>query len=718
MRKWHSTLFIAAVATAGTLLSSCVAASSLRLDRNPPPTHPVRVEKGWIPLKDGIHLAVTYFMPDDLHIGATTDDSVNRASAPAIETGGKTRYPVILEYLPYRKDDDFSVRDYNLHSYFARRGYVSARVDIRGTGSSEGETPAYEYTELELQDGMEIIAWLARQSWSSGNVGMMGISWGGFNSIQLAMRRPPALKAIIAIAASDALFKDDIHYIDGMMHVDEFSVSMDVQTSMLPSPGFVMDEKSLISRFDAKPWFLTYLHHQRDHAFWQVESLGSNYDQIQIPSFVIGGFLDGYKDSIPRMLENVKAPIKALLGPWNHAMPHSASPGPEIEWRKDAVRWWDHWLKGMDTGIMKEPILTVYMRDSHKPNLDLKTIPGHWRHETSWPPQGAEPETLYFNQNHDLTPDLPATKGLHKLNYNPASGVEAGLWWGELTEDQRRTDEMSLTYDTPPLREELSILGLPLIKVFVSTTAKQANWFFRLSDVAPDGSVTMVTGGGINGSHRKSMAQPVYITPGSVFPLEVKLHMTSWVFPPGHKIRVSISNSQWPMIFPTPYAMTTSLYFGKAGPSLITLPKVPREGVSVPQFDLPEPSELLPGTRQTGGSFPGASLMVRNPQNHSTQMTYQGHEESSFPWGSIDNHEKMTYSVQEPTGGELIIQSSVLGEVENIVRLKDKTLTWRGELEFRGDADFFYYQFTRRLFNDSRLVRERTWKDKVRRDHQ
>ena len=159
-----------------------------------PPAYGVRIEKVRIPMKDGVGLAASLFIP----------------------TGGKPdeKFPALLEYLPYRKDDGTIERDYPLHTYFAHRGYVTARVDIRGTGASEGETPPREYSQQEQEDGLEVIAWLARQPWSNGNVGMFGISWGGFNSLQLAMRHPPALKAIITVCATEDLFKEDVHFID------------------------------------------------------------------------------------------------------------------------------------------------------------------------------------------------------------------------------------------------------------------------------------------------------------------------------------------------------------------------------------------------------------------------------------------------------------------------------------------------------------------------
>ena len=158
------------------------------------------------------------------------------------------------------------------------RGYVGARVDVRGTGRSEGRVPDREYSEQEQLDGVEVIAWLARQTWSNGNVGMWGWSWGGFNAIQIAARRPPGLKAILPGEATEDLFQDDIHYIDGLFHLDEYELSMEVQPAITRFPDFPLDEKSLAERFDAPPWSLLYKKQQRDGPFWQVSLYPARYD--------------------------------------------------------------------------------------------------------------------------------------------------------------------------------------------------------------------------------------------------------------------------------------------------------------------------------------------------------------------------------------------------------------------------------------------------------
>ncbi len=537
------------------------------------PVHGVELEKTWIPLKDGVRLAATLYRPTPLKAGE--------------------RFPALLEYLPYRKDDDEAIRDYGTHMYFARRGYVGVRVDIRGFGASEGTPPDREYSAQEQQDAEEVIAWLAKQPWCNGKVGMLGISWGGFNSIQMALRKPPALKAILAVAATEELFKEDVHYMDGVFHVDEFELTMDLDQGRSGAPDFSLDDSVIGPRMDSTPWSLTYMKHQRDGAFWRAPL--RPIEQLEVPAFLIGGFQDGYRDSIIRMLEKVKAPLKAWIGPWNHGFPNGSDYGPSYEWRDQAVRWFDYWLKGRDTGVLADPRVLIYQQHWHPPESHSQDIPGEWRAET-WPPAGSTPMTWYLQPDRRLSPQAPES-ARDLLRYVPSAGVEAGFWWGELLTDQRPVDAFSLTYDSPVLTEEVAILGLPRVRLGVSADAPLADWFVRLSDVAPDGRVTMVTGAGINGAQRNSMAAPEDLVPGKTYSLSFDLHLASWVFPKGHRIRVAVSNALWPMNWPTPYPMTTSVTLGGDLGSRITLPRVPLRGPSAPQPASPEPVEEPPASR-------------------------------------------------------------------------------------------------------------------------
>jgi uncharacterized protein len=646
-----------------------------------------------IPMPDGVHLTANLFFPE----GARPED----------------RFPVLLEYLPYRKDDWSAERDFQLHSYFVRRGYISARVDIRGTGSSEGRQPDREYSDQEQEDGMAVIDWLSRQPWSNGNVGMMGISWGGFNSIQMAMRHPPALKAILAVDASDDLFHDDIHYIDGMMHADEFELSMDLTNALSPAPDFPIDEATLAARFDAPPWFLLYLQHQHDGPFWRRASLRPDYSRITIPTFLIGGFLDGYRDSIPRMMAGLRAPVKAIVGPWNHTFPHDADPGPEIEWREKAVRWWDHWLKGRDTGILAEPRLDVFLRHAYMPGLTLSEIPGEWRSESGWPPAGQHDSTFYFTPSHSLAA-APPPKGAHALRSIPSTGIEAGFWWGDLTADQRPSDAQSFVYDSEPLSAELPILGLPQAFLSATSTSSLANWFVRLEDVAPDGAVTLITGGGLAGAQRDSSYDPKALEPAHLYQFHVPLHFTSWLFPKGHRIRVAVSNALWPMIWPTPYPLSTTLHLGDSDGSRVLLPVVPRTAPSQPAFAAPEPPPTLPGYSSTGDTWPGDYHIERDTQRGTAHVSWAGKYRMTFPWGSEESQEQLLYDIED----SLPSDNTVRGDADFIVHVRDTVLTWRVHLLLRSDAHHFYYQFERELLQDGNQIRDRVWKATIVRDYQ
>jgi len=656
-----------------------------------PPTYGVRMMNAWIPMKDGVRLAVTLYMPDGAKPGE--------------------KFPALLDYLPYRKDDGTAAGDYPKNAYFARRGYVGARVDIRGFGASEGRPTDREYSEQEQTDGEQVIHWLATQPWSNGKVGMYGISWGGFNALQMAMRNPPELKAIIAIDATEELFHDDIHYIDGLMHVDEFELNMDMGPGMTGAPDYTLDEKVLGPRFEAAPWSLEYFRHQRDGTFWR--SPVRPLSDIKVPCFVIGGLADGYRDSIPRMLEQVKAPMRALVGPWNHSFPNDADFGPRIEWREDAVRWWDYWLKGRDTGVRQDPKLEIYMRHYFPPDPNLDSVPGEWRAEKGWPPENQTSSTFYLQSNHTLS--YSAGEGnIHKLRYVPSIGVEAGFWWGELLSDQRPVDAFSLVYDSAPLEEDLAIMGRPHALLKASADAPLANWFARLSDVAPDGQVTQVTGAGLSGAQRDSATEPKALEPGKIYSLDVEMHLTTWVFPKGHRIRLSVSNALWPMVLSTPYNMTTSLQLGGSDGSRITLPTVPLQGPAPSNIAPPQPSEERTDLKSFGFPWPGEWTVTRDEGRQKTTVLWKGKMGGEYPWGKETDLEKLTYEIDDAHPEVNTIQ----GEAQTTYELKGRVLVWSGHLSFSSDARNFFYKYTRELRKDGALLKTKTWKETIPRDSQ
>jgi putative CocE/NonD family hydrolase len=681
----HSSLlrqlaFAAAVCLLGSLSSSAWATD-----------HGVRLVQTSIPMPDGALLAATLYMPADLKPGE--------------------HVPALLEYLPYRKDDDTAKGDYGNHAYFARHGYVSVRVDIRGFGNSGGAPPTREYSKQEQEDGEQVIAWLAHQPWSNGNVGMLGISWGGFNSIQMAMRQPPALKAILAVAATEALFTEDVHYMDGILHVDEFEVAMDLDQGRSGAPAFPVDEETLAKRMDSVPWSLDYFRHQRNGAFWRAPV--RRLEDIKIPCFLIGGLQDGYRNSIQRMLERVPAPVHAWLGPWNHDFPNSSIYGPRIEWRDQAVRWFDHWLKGVENGVERDPQLVVYQQLGHAPGAEPQDIPGEWRAE-SWPPAALKDVSWYLAPDHRLT-TVPATSATDRLRYVPSAGVAAGFWWGELLGDQRPVDAYSLTYDSAPLQQDVAMLGRAHVRLLAAADAPLADWIVRLEDVAEDGRVTAITGAGINGAQRKSMEQPEPLVPGKEYALEFDLYLSSWEWQRGHRIRVAVGNAQWPMFWPTPYSMTTQLHLGGVKGSSIVLPIVPAHGHTAPHFTPPEAVEEPQGITTTGDyAWPGTWTWERDETSGRSTVTWRGTSDLRFPWGSFDHLEKIVYHVDDAHPET----SAAEGDSESVEKLADRTLTYRGHLTFASDATTFHYRYTRELLRDGSVLRTRTWSEDVPRDLQ
>ncbi len=653
-----------------------------------------------ITMPDGIRLAADIYWP----AGADKKD----------------RFPILLEYLPYRKDEN-RARNYSLYSYFLEHGYLVVRVDMRGTGNSEGITIPYEYSDIELDDGEEVIDWLSQQEWSTGSVGMFGISWGGFNSIQMAMRNPPALKAFVALMATEYLYQEDVHYMDGIMVAgDSWMMSNDLYNSLPGAPDFKMDEEWLRNRFNVEPSVYTYMRQQRDGAFWDRASAKGQYEKIRIPGYHIGGWYDGYRNSLPRMLENVQAPVKAMIGPWDHYFPHNAWPKPQIEWRHEAVRWFDQWLKGEDTGILKEPAFAVYVRNYHPPDPDLDQVHGYWRWEDGWPIERIENHSWYAHADHSLSTE-PAGNATHSMTYKPSIGLEGGgptMWWGSIAPDQQPMDEYSLVYDSEILDAPLEILGRPIARLRVSANATRANWVVRVSDVAPDGQVTQVVGAAFNGTHRISAREPSDIVPGEDFDLNIDLHFTSWVFPKGHRIRIAVSNAIWPMLWPTPMQMKSTLAIGGNNGARIDLPVILPGEEYTPNFKEPSSNPALSGYEVIdSGNISGYAAInsiQHDPDTGEAFGVATNTGATQYPWGI----ERFEEKIEHRTSDENPAYTSVVGRYKITEELKDRTLDFEQNVEFKSDEDNFYLTFHRWVSVNGELYKEKAWQEVIPRDFQ
>lgn len=537
------------------------------------------IEHTTIPLKDGTRLAARIWLPED-------------AEADPV--------PAVLEYLPYRKRDGTHERDALTHPYLAGHGYAAVRVDIRGSGESEGVL-VDEYSQPELDDALEVIAWLASQPWCSGAVGMFGISWGGFNALQVAARQPPALKAIVTLCSTDDRYADDVHYMGGakLASADLGWGGFFFADMCHPPDPLLVGERwrdMWLQRLENMPLFLErWLKHQRRDAYWRHGSVCEDFSAIKCPVFAVGGWTDGYTNAIPRLLEHLDVPRKGLVGPWAHAYPHFAKPGPQIGFLQEMLRWWDHWLKGKPTGVMDEPMLRAWMTESHQPSSHHETLPGRWVAEPTWPPQDRKPQRLFLTDSGLEAAGAPLAP--RDVRSPQTVGSEGGEWcpFGrgrDQAGDQRPDDVRSLLFETPPLDETLEILGAPVVTLDLACDKPVANLVVRLCDVHPSGKSLRVSFGVLNLTHRDSHAAPSPLASGERYRVRLQLNDCGATFPARHRMRIALSTAYWPMVWPAPHDATVTILGGTldlparpARPEDATLPPLPVAETAPPARD-------------------------------------------------------------------------------------------------------------------------------------
>ncbi len=538
------------------------------------------IENTWIPLADGVRLAARIWLPED-----------------AVQNP----VPAILEYLPYRKDDGTAIRDRVIHEYFAGHGYASVRVDMRGSGDSDGLL-LDEYLPQEQQDALEVIAWLAAQPWCTGQVGMMGISWGGFNSLQVAACQPPALKAIITVCSTDDRYTDDCHYMGGCVLGSDmlnWASIMFSYNGLPPDPEIVGDRwrEMWFRRLENTPPFIeNWLSHQLRDDFWKQGSVDEDYSAIHCPVYAVGGWVDPYTNSVPRLLEGLSVPRKGLIGPWAHSYPHTAVPRPAIGFLQECLRWWDHWLKGLDTGIMDEPMLRVWMPEGLPPQPCESEWPGRWVAEEGWPPAHCKPEVWFLGDGR--LANIPEPADEMALVGAQINGATAGVWcpYGNqfgMPVDQRPDDALSLCFTSAPLDEAVEILGFPEIRLRLSVDQPNALLAIRLCDVAPEGASRLISWGLLNLTHREGHLHPQPLNPDQAYPVALQLNATAHRLEAGHRWRLAISPTYWPHAWPSPEAVRLVLCTGEESRLILPVRAVnPLDETLVP-FDDPEGAPML-----------------------------------------------------------------------------------------------------------------------------
>ncbi|WP_445489167.1 CocE/NonD family hydrolase [Niallia sp. 03133] len=533
------------------------------------------IEHVWIPMKDGTRLSARIWLPDDAE---------------------KHPVPSILEYIPYRKDDFTALRDSIRHPYFAGHGYASIRVDLRGSGDSEG-IMYDEYLPQEQEDAADVLKWIAEQPWSTGEAGMIGKSWGGFNGLQVAANRPPELKAVITLCSTDDRYADDVHYKGGNILASDmlwWGSTMFAFNSRPADPRIVGDKwrENWFERMEKTPPFVEeWVKQQRRGAYWKHGSVNENYEDINIPIFAVGGWADGYTNAVFRLLEGLPGPKKGLVGPWAHEYPEVAIPGPSIGFLQECLRWWDYWLKGIETGIMDEPLLRAWMQDSVPPQVDYQERPGRWVAEESWPPSKRN-SAEYWLSHQTLEKEQPKQDTL-TVSGAQQHGLYAGVFCpfgqpGDYAADQRLENGLAVCFTSEPLEQPMEILGFPEVKVELSSDKPNSLLAVRLCDVAPDGSSRLVSWGMLNLTHRESHEFPTALVPGEQYTINMKLNAIAHSIPEGHRWQLALSPTYWPQAWPSPEEATLQVFTGEN--TKLTLPVREKKAMddTLPAFGPPE----------------------------------------------------------------------------------------------------------------------------------
>ncbi|WP_347270932.1 CocE/NonD family hydrolase [Rhizorhabdus histidinilytica] len=573
-----------------------------------PEKRPVEMtENIWVTVRDGTRLACRLWVP---------------------KGADKAPVGVVLEALPYSKRDGTRGRDNAWADQFCPYGFAYARLDLRGSGESDGLLHD-EYLAQEQQDIVDAIAFLARQPWCNGSVGMRGISWGGFNSLQVAALAPPALKAIVTACSTDNRYMDDAHYIGGVLGLTCLHWGTMFRNVLVdaPDPQIVGDRwrDMWMERLRNAPAIhARWLSHPTYDAYWKHGSVEQDYGAIKCAVYAVGGQVDSYSAAIPRLLEGLSAPRKGLIGSWGHQFPDGGNPGPGLDWVVEEVRWWAHWLHGVDTGIMREPMLRAYINERTPSEVWPADTPGHWVAEAQWPSPAIRNRVWHLNEAGLAA--QPGAEAQRTIAPHQTLGTAKREWLPfnmalDLPGEQSHDDGLALVFDSAPLAEDVEMLGIAKARLRIAADRPVAKVVVRVNELLPDGKSWSVTYGVLNLTHRESHSDPSLLEPGKAYDVTVPFAYGAHRFKKGSRIRVAISEALWPMLAPSPEPVTLAVTTGasrlelpvrpyRAGESVGDLPALLRDRQQSAKIGfMSVEGETI---RQTGPDADGKVTVIRN----------------------------------------------------------------------------------------------------------
>lgn len=515
-------------------------------------TKPYNVtEHCWIKMPDGVHLAARIWLPE----GALSNP-----------------VPAVLEYIPYRKVDMVRARDERNHPFLAEHGLAAIRVDMRGSGDSEGQMSDM-YSQHELEDARHIIEWLAEQPWCNGKVGMFGTSWGGTASLQANIHAPDALKAVVAVCATHDRYEDDIHHMGGCLLTDSVEWGTTLPT-ILGAPQSTNVGKDWYTRwkdrlekitFPLEEWLLN----EDRGSYWRHGSVIHQADQLSAPMLCVGGWADRYSNSVMSLVDRRPDLTWGIIGPWGHHYPDQGHPGPAISFQKIMLEWWRHWLLTDTPAKPVWPRLRTWIRNFDPPADAIDIRSGEWIQST------AARDCTRPTQRYLTGEGLSGAHSEICLEVPPnlrvgTAGADTGYFgrFGGLPPDQHEDDEGSLCFDTETLSQDCVIYGAVELELDLCAKDTQGQLCLRLNDVAPDGTSVRITWAIRNLALDDILDAPDNPLPIGSRTVRVRFPTAAYRIQAGHKLRLAISQSYWPMIWPPQKFSKISLLGGS-----LTLPE-------------------------------------------------------------------------------------------------------------------------------------------------
>src|SRR5699024_8359040 len=528
-------------------------------------------------MSDGAKLAATIWLPEDAE---------------------ENPVPAILEYIPYRKDDFTAIRDSIRHPYFAGHGYASIRVDIRGSGNSDGILPD-EYLKQEQDDALDVFEWIIQQTWSTGSIGMIGKSWGGFSGLQVAARQHPALKTIITLCSTDDRYGDDVHYRGGNILASDmlwWASTMFAYSARPQDPEVVGEswKENWLERLNTTPYINKWMSHQRRDNYWKHGSVCENYSNVQIPVLAVSGWQDGYTDAVFRLVENLPY-AKGIIGPWAHEYPEVATPEPAIGFLQECVRWWDQWLKDKDTGVKDNPKVITWIQQSELPKVNYDERPGKWVADASWPSENITEKNFWFSGG-KLVNEPEAEEQLIIPSVQE-HGYYAGVFCpfgepGDLPSDQRLENGKAVVFTSDPVEKGFDMLGHPIFDMEFTSDRENALVAVRLCDKAPTGESTLISWGMLNLNHLSSHEYHEALETGKKYSASVKLDALGQHIPAGHRLEIAVAPTYWPQAWPSPKPVTLNVFAGEN--TKLTLPvRAPQPKDDQVHFEAPETAKTI-----------------------------------------------------------------------------------------------------------------------------